>query len=75
MTLDKKRYPDNWKKLTLSVKEAANWRYQCCNRSCYKSVKTLIINHYNHNPENNHLEKILATYTTHHPSSYAQKKK
>ena len=36
MTIDKKRYPDKWKELALSVKEAAGWRCQCCNRSYYK---------------------------------------
>ena len=36
MTVDKKRYPNNWQELTLSVKEATNWKCQCCNRSCYK---------------------------------------
>ena len=36
MTVDKKRYPNNWKEIALTIKEKANWKCQCCNRPCYK---------------------------------------
>ena len=86
MTLDKKRYPDNWKELALSVKEAANWRCQCCNRLCYKSgerpegitrseraIKTLAVHHRNHMLEDNRLENLLAVCTTCHLAMHTRR--
>ena len=73
MPIDSKRYPDNWNSLALSVKEAAGWRCQCCNRFCYKpgsrpkgitrsqlSADILQVHHRNHLPEDNRRENLLA---------------
>jgi len=79
MPIDSKRYPKNWKELALSVKEAALWKCQCCNRSCYKpgsrpegltrsewTVRTLSVHHRNHLPEDNRLENLLAVCSACH---------
>lgn len=34
MPMDRSRYPENWNKLALSIKQAANWTCQRCNRPC-----------------------------------------
>lgn len=36
MPMDRKLYPPNWEELALSIKEAANWHCQECNRPCRK---------------------------------------
>ncbi len=86
MAGDKKRYPDNWQELALSVKETANWKCQCCNRSCYKpnekpegitrserAIKTLVVHHRNHTPEDNRLENLLAVCTTCHLAMHTRR--
>ena len=36
MPVNPSLYPDNWKELTLIVKENSNWRCSCCGKRCYK---------------------------------------
>ena len=36
MPIDTKLYPDNWKELAVSVKEASGWKCQYCGKRCYK---------------------------------------
>ena len=84
--MNKSRYPKNWKELAQSVKEAANWTCQCCNRPCYKpgtvpkgisrserTIKTLAVHHRNHNPEDNRLENLIAVCTTCHLAMHTRR--
>ncbi|MGB5636420.1 MAG: hypothetical protein WBM86_27080 [Waterburya sp.] len=36
MPVNPSLYPDNWKAIALKVKEAAQWRCQCCGKRCYR---------------------------------------
>ena len=71
MPIDSRRYPDNWKELALSVKEAAGWKCQCCGKQCYRpgerpenlsrsqwSADILQVHHRNHNPAENQLSNL-----------------
>lgn len=40
MPIDRSRYPTNWEELSLSIKTAANWHCQKCNRPCRKPGET-----------------------------------
>ena len=73
MPIDSSLYPDNWKELTLIVKEAANWQCQCCGKRCYKpgekpehltrsqwTANTLQVHHRNHDPSQNQLSNLQA---------------
>jgi hypothetical protein len=79
MPLDKRRYPDNWTELALSIKEAAGWKCQCCQRRCYRpgerpqgltrsewTVNTLQVHHRNHKPEDNRRENLIAACSVCH---------
>ena len=77
MPIDNRKYPDNWKKIALSVKESANWRCSCCGKRCYKpgeipedltrsqwSANILQVHHRNHDPSENeswNLQCVCAT--------------
>ena len=73
MPLDLTRYPDNWTDLALKVKEAAEWKCQCCGHVCYRpgerpggkprsewTADILQVHHRNHKPEDNRLENLMA---------------
>ncbi|NGM16968.1 hypothetical protein GMI70_02920 [Eggerthellaceae bacterium zg-893] len=59
MPMDEERYPKNWLKITLGVKQAAGWKCEECGRQCrgpgdpFDTHKpTLIVHHKDHVPEN-----------------------
>ncbi len=70
MPIDSKRYPKNWKEISLSVKEASGWRCECCGKQCYRpgepknlsrsewSADILQVHHRNHNPDENQLSNL-----------------
>lgn len=67
MPMDKKRYPKDWKKIALSVKEAAGWKCQECGKQCRKPgeefdthKRTLTVAHMNHTPEDVRAENLKA---------------
>ncbi len=67
MPMDKKRYPSDWKKIALSVKEAANWTCQGCGMRCRRPgepfdthKRTLTVHHINHVPEDCRTENLIA---------------
>ena len=58
MPMDKKRYPKEWKEISLKIKEKANWKCQQCGKQCRKPGEpfdthknTLTVAHLNHIPE------------------------
>lgn len=36
MPIDSRKYPKNWKELSLAVKEESNYCCSCCGKKCYK---------------------------------------
>src|SRR4028119_1164681 len=70
-----KRYPDNWQKIALSVKESALWRCAKCHQQCLRPGKqsgltkseqcalTLTVHHRNRIPEDNRPENLIALCT------------
>ena len=64
MPMEKNRYPAEWKKIALAVKEAAGWKCQACGKQCRKPGEklgtpgraghkyTLTVHHLDHQPEN-----------------------
>lgn len=58
MPMDRKRYPPDWKKIALEIKENAGWICQNCGKQCRKPGepfdthrRTLTVAHMNHIPE------------------------
>ncbi|MDJ0568219.1 MAG: HNH endonuclease [Pleurocapsa sp. MO_192.B19] len=75
MPIDLTRYPDNWKELSLSVKEKSNWCCSCCGKKCYKpgeippdltrsewSGAILQTHHRDFNCSNNSLSNLTSLY-------------
>ena len=73
MPVDTNLYPDNWKAITLEVKEAADYQCQCCGKRCYKpgerpeglsrsqwTADILQVHHRNHNIKDNRLSNLLS---------------
>ena len=73
MPIDTSLYPDNWSSLALEVKEAADWRCQCCGKKCYKpgerpenltrsewTADILQVHHRNHNQYDNRLSNLMS---------------
>ena len=67
MPMEKERYPANWKKIALAVKQAADWRCQKCGKQCRKPGEpfdthrnTLTVAHLNHTPEDIRPENLCA---------------
>ena len=73
MPINSSLYPDNWKELTLIVKEAANWQCQCCGKRCYQpgekpehltrsqwTTNIWQVHHRNHDPSQNQLSNLQA---------------
>ena len=76
----------NYKQSVLSIKEAANWKCQICNCSCYNpnkklrgitksewAIKTLTIYYQNYNFKENELENPIAICTTCHIAIHSRK--
>lgn len=88
MPIDRQRYPKNWKQIALSVKEAASWRCQHCQRLCLRpgekpasltrsewTVATLSVHHANFTPEDNTKSNLLALCTPCHLSLHSRANK
>lgn len=79
MPIDRERYPQNWIKIAKSVKDAAGWRCQHCQRLCLRPAEkqpsrsrsewtkaTLSVHHANFTPEDNQPENLIALCTPCH---------
>lgn len=90
MPMDKKRYPKNWKDISLRIKQDADWICQECGRQCRKPgekfdthKRTLTVAHMNHIPEDispNNLKALCAPChlrydAKHHAESRRKQKK
>ena len=67
MPMEKDRYPSNWKEIALEVKNAADWKCQCCGMQCRRPGeafdthrRTLTVAHLNHMPEDCRPENLKA---------------
>lgn len=67
MPMEKHRYPAEWKKIALEVKEAADWRCAECGMQCRRPGepfdthrRTLTVHHINHTPEDCRMENLVA---------------
>jgi 5-methylcytosine-specific restriction endonuclease McrA len=84
MPIDRQRYPENWKKLSRAIKEAADW--QCCRCGqqylrpgedasqlpcAERVVKTLNVHHANRIPEDNREENLMPICTVCHLALHA----
>ena len=90
MPMDKKRYPKNWKNISLKIKQDAGWICQECGKQCRKPgekfdthKRTLTVAHLNHIPEdirNDNLKALCAPChlrydAKHHAESRRKKRK
>ncbi len=88
MPIDRQRYPENWIKIALSVKEAAGWRCQHCGLKCLRPGEkppslsrsewtraTLSVHHANFTPENNQPQNLIALCTPCHLALHARAKR
>lgn len=67
MPMETDRYPKDWKKIALAVKEAAGWKCQECGKQCRKPgepfdthKRTLTVHHIDHVPENSDPANLIA---------------
>lgn len=67
MPMDKKRYPADWKRIALEVKEKAEWKCEFCGKQCRRPEEpfdthknTLTVAHMNHTPEDVRPENLKA---------------
>lgn len=88
MPIDPKRYPKNWNQIATSVKEAAGWRCQHCQRLCLRSGEkpssltrsewtkaTLSVHHANFTPEDNQPENLITLCTPCHLALHSRANK
>ena len=86
MSVDTSLYPDNWSSLSLKVKEAAQWRCQCCGKKCYEpgersedlsrsewTADTLQVHHRNHDTRDNRLSNLLSVCAVCHLNLHRSK--
>ena len=71
------RYPNNWKELSLSLKNKANWTCQKCGRKCIEPGQkvpsdwtvsklmayTLQVHHWDRDPSNSSLDNLICVCT------------
>ncbi len=71
------RYPNNWKELSLSLKNKANWTCQKCGRKCIepgqkvpsdwtvskRMAYTLQVHHWDRDPSNSSLDNLICVCT------------
>ena len=79
MPMDKRRYPPEWKKIALEVKEAAEWCCEECGMLCRRPgepfdthKRTLTVHHINHTPEDCRKENLVALCSGCHLRADAQ---
>lgn len=67
MPMDRERYPADWKRIALEVKNAAGWRCAGCEMKCREPgekfdthKRTLTVHHIDHQPENCARENLIA---------------
>ena len=67
MPMERNRYPADWTKIAMNVKEAAGWVCQNCGKQCRKPgepfdthKRTLTVAHLNHKPEDVRPENLMA---------------
>lgn len=67
MPMDRTRYPADWIKIALGVKEAADWKCQNCGKQCRRPgepfdthKRTLTVAHLNHQPMDCRPENLKA---------------
>ena len=73
MPVNPSLYPDNWKSLTLFVKESAQWRCSSCGKRCYRpgerseslsrsqwTADILQVHHRNHDTTDNRLSNLMS---------------
>ena len=67
MPMDRKRYPKEWKLISKSIKDAADWKCQKCGKQCRRPGEpfdthrnTLTVAHLNHTPEDVRPENLMA---------------
>ena len=86
MPVNPSLYPDDWKLLTLRVKESANWQCECCGKHCYRpgekpenltrsewTADILQVHHLNHNTTDNQLSNLQAVCASCHLSLHRGK--
>lgn len=64
---NKKRYPSDWNKIAMEIKEEAGWCCECCGKPCYKPGqkirtrrKVLTVHHLNLIPEDCRPDNLVA---------------
>ena len=71
--MNSNRYPDNWKEIALSIKEASEWKCRRCGQQCLRPGEqkqltitktelarlTLDVHHANCIPEDNRIENLI----------------
>ena len=67
MPMERERYPADWERIALEVKEKAGWRCGKCGKQCRKPgdpfdthKNTLTVAHLNHTPEDVRPENLMA---------------
>jgi hypothetical protein len=88
MPIDRKRYPQDWIKIAYSIKEAAQWRCQHCQRLCLRpgekpshltrsewTLATLSVHHANFIPEDNQPQNLIALCNPCHLALHAKAKR
>lgn len=86
MPIDTSKYPKDWKKIALSVKEAANWQCQYCGKKCYKpgerpehltrsewTANILQVHHRNYDPSVNELSNLQCACSACHLNLHRSK--
>ncbi|MGF1488354.1 MAG: HNH endonuclease [Prochloraceae cyanobacterium] len=88
MPFDPSRYPKNWSEISHSVKEAANWCCSSCGRQCFRpsdkkpkgitrsqwTAYTLCVHHYNYDPSDNRLDKLIPLCTACHLAKHTRRR-
>jgi hypothetical protein len=88
MPIDRKRYPTNWNQIANSVKEAAQWRCQHCQRLCLRpgekpsslsrwewTIATLSVHHANFTPEDSQAQNLIPLCNPCHLALHAKAKR
>ena len=86
MPVNRNLYPRNWNSIALSVKEAVDWRCQCCGKNCYKpgekpedltrsdwTADILQVHHRNHDPSQNQVSNLQAVCAACHLNLHRSK--